>query len=151
MKTINFDRLNCVIYTDGACLGNPGKGGWAAIIIEPSGEREIVGCENFTTNNRMELMAVIKALKIIEVDSQIALFSDSKYVIDGITKWIKNWKMNNWQTSNKKEIKNLDLWKELDELTPKLKITWNWVKGHSTDEFNNKVDRLARNAAEKGI
>ena len=149
MQTMTFDNINYIIYTDGACLGNPGKGGWAAIIIEPSGEREIVGHEKSTTNNRMELMAVIEALKKIEVNSQISLFSDSKYVIDGITKWIKNWKINDWKTTNKKEIKNLDLWMDLDKLTSKFKITWNWVKAHSTDEYNNKVDRLARNEAEK--
>ena len=144
-----FDNINYIIYTDGACIGNPGKGGWAAIIIEPTGEREIVGFEKSTTNNRMELKAVIEALKEIEIDSQISLFSDSKYVIDGITKWIKNWKINDWKTSNKKEIKNLDLWMDLDKLTSKFKITWNWVKAHSTNEYNNKVDRLARNEAEK--
>ena len=149
MHTIIFDNINYIIYTDGACLGNPGKGGWAAIIIDPSGEREIVGCEKSTTNNRMELKAVIEALKEIEVNSQITLFSDSKYVIDGITKWIKNWKMNNWKTTSKKEIKNLDLWRELYKLTSKFQITWNWVKGHSTNEYNNKVDKLARNEAYK--
>ena len=146
---MTFDNINYIIYTDGACLGNPGKGGWAAIIIEPTGEREIVGYEKSTTNNRMELKAVIEALKEIEANSQISLFSDSKYVIDGITKWIKNWKINDWKTTNKKEIKNLDLWMDLDKLTSKFKITWNWVKAHSTDEYNNKVDRLARNEAEK--
>ena len=146
---MTFDNINYIIYTDGACLGNPGKGGWAAIIIEPTGEKEIVGCEKSTTNNRMELKAVIEALKEIEANSQISLFSDSKYVIDGITKWIKNWKINDWKTTNKKEIKNLDLWMDLDKLTSKFKITWNWVKAHSTDEYNNKVDRLARNEAEK--
>lgn len=146
---MTFDNINYIIYTDGACLGNPGKGGWAAIIIEPTGEKEIVGCERSTTNNRMELKAVIEALKEIEANSQISLFSDSKYVIDGITKWIKNWKINDWKTTNKKEIKNLDLWMDLDKLTSKFKITWNWVKAHSTNEYNNKVDRLARNEAEK--
>ena len=149
MQTMTFDNINYIIYTDGACLGNPGKGGWAAIIIEPTGEREIVGYEKSTTNNRMELKAVIEALKEIEVNSQISLFSDSKYVIDGITKWIKNWKINDWKTTDKKEIKNLDLWMDLDKLTSKFKITWNWVKAHSTDEYNNKVDKLARNEAEK--
>ena len=146
---MNFDNINYIIYTDGACLGNPGKGGWAAIIIEPTGEREVFGNEKSTTNNRMELKAVIEALKEIEVNSQISIFSDSKYVIDGITKWIKNWKDNDWKTTNKKEIKNLDLWMDLDKLTSKFRITWNWVKAHSTDEYNNKVDRLARNEAEK--
>ena len=149
MQTISFDNINYIIYTDGSCLGNPGKGGWAAIIIEPHSEREIVGYEKSTTNNRMELKAVIEALKEIEVNSKISLFSDSKYVIDGITKWIKNWKMNDWKTTNKKEIKNLDLWMDLDKLTSKFQITWNWVKGHSTSEYNNRVDRLARNEAEK--
>ena len=149
MQTITFDNINYIIYTDGACLGNPGTGGWAAIIIEPNGEREIVGCEKSTTNNRMELKAVIEALKEIEVNSKISLFSDSKYVIDGITKWIKNWKMNDWKSTNKKEIKNLDLWMDLDKLSSKFQITWNWVKGHSTNEYNNKVDKLARNEAER--
>jgi len=149
MKITTFDNANYIIYTDGSCLGNPGRGGWAAIIIEPSGERKITGSEKVTTNNRMELMAVIKALKEIEVNSQIILFSDSKYVIDGITKWVKNWKINDWQTTSKKKIKNLDLWKDLDKQASKFKITWNWVKGHSTNEYNNKVDRLARNEAEK--
>ena len=149
MQTLSFDNINYIIYTDGACLGNPGKGGWAAIIIEPTGEREIAGYEKSTTNNRMELKAVIEALKEIKDNSQISLFSDSKYVIDGITKWIKNWKMNDWKTSNKKEIKNLDLWMDLDKLTLKFQITWNWVKGHSTNEYNNKVDKLARNEAER--
>ena len=149
MQTMAFDNINYIIYTDGACIGNPGKGGWAAIIIEPTGEREIVGFEKSTTNNRMELKAVIEALKEIEINSQISLFSDSKYVIDGVTKWINNWKINDWKTSNKKEIKNLDLWMDLDKLTSKFKITWNWVKAHSTNEYNNKVDRLARNEAEK--
>ena len=149
MQTMTFDNINYIIYTDGACLGNPGKGGWAAIIIEPTGEKQIVGYERYTTNNRMELKAVIEALKEIEANSQISLFSDSKYVIDGITKCIKNWKINDWKTTNKKEIKNLDLWMDLDKLTSKFKITWNWVKAHSTDEYNNKVDRLARNEAEK--
>ena len=149
MQTMAFDNINYIIYTDGACIGNPGSGGWAAIIIEPTGEREIVGYEKSTTNNRMELKAVIEALKEIEVNSQVFLFSDSKYVIDGITKWIKNWKINDWKTTNKKEIKNLDLWMDLDKLTSKFKITWNWVKAHSTSEYNNKVDKLARNEAEK--
>ena len=138
-----------VMYTDGACSGNPGNGGWGAYIEIDDKKIELSGSENNTTNNRMELKAVIEALKEIEVNSQISLFSDSKYVIDGITKWIKNWKINDWKTTNKKEIKNLDLWMDLDKLTSKFKITWNWVKAHSTDEYNNKVDRLARNEAEK--
>ncbi len=149
MQTITFKNINYIIYTDGACIGNPGNGGWAAIIIEPSGEREIAGFAASTTNNRMELKAVIEALKEIEVNSQISLFSDSKYVIDGITKWIKKWKMNDWKTASKKEIKNLDLWMDLDKLTSKFKISWNWVKGHSTNEYNNRVDKLARKEAEK--
>ena len=149
MQTIEFDNKDYVIYTDGACLGNPGKGGWAAIIIGPSGEREIVGYECFTTNNRMELIAVIAALKEIKDNSKIKIFSDSRYVIDGITKWIKQWKYNNWKSTSKKKIKNIDLWKDLDMLSSKFDISWNWVKGHSTDFYNNKVDKLAREEAEK--
>ena len=143
MKTTEFENLNCIIYTDGACLGNPGKGGWAAIIIEPSGEKEIVGCERFTTNNRMELMAPIMALKKIKIRSEITIFTDSKYVKDGITEWIKKWKLNNWKSSNKKPVKNKDLWIKLDNACLKHKITWKWVKAHAGNKYNNLVDELA--------
>ncbi len=151
MNSLNFNNVDYIIYTDGACIGNPGRGGWAALIISESQKKSLVGSEKLTTNNRMELMAVIMALKSIENMRCIILFSDSKYVIDGITKWIEKWKINNWKSSNKKPVKNVDLWKELDELTKKLTIDWKWVKAHSTDIYNNEVDKLARKEAEKII
>ena len=131
------------IYTDGACSGNPGKGGWAAIILEDSNQSNISGSENNTTNNRMELMAPIMALKKIKKKSEITIFTDSKYVKDGITDWIKKWKVNNWKSSNKKSVKNKDLWIKLDNACLKHKITWKWVKAHASNKYNNLVDELA--------
>jgi ribonuclease HI len=136
------------IYTDGACLGNPGKGGWGAIIINEDKEEKISGKVENTTNNRMELLAVISALKYVKGNT-LEVFTDSKYVKDGIEQWIHNWKKNGWKTSNKKEVKNIDLWMELDELQSGKDIVWNWVKGHSDNKYNNLVDELARNAASK--
>ena len=131
------------IYTDGACSGNPGKGGWAAIILDDSNQYNISGSENNTTNNRMELMAPIMALKKIKKKSEITIFTDSKYVKDGITDWIKKWKVNNWKNSNKKQVKNKDLWIKLDNACLKHKVTWKWVKAHSGNKYNNLVDGLA--------
>ena len=135
------------IYTDGSCLGNPGNGGWAAIIIEDEKKTHIKGSKKDTTNNQMELLATIKALKKIPKGSQVQIFTDSKQVKSGITEWIHNWKKNGWKTADKKNVKNKDLWTELDELSSNFKIEWNWVKAHSTDELNNKVDLLARSSA----
>ena len=135
------------IYTDGSCLDNPGKGGWAAIIIIDGKETEIKGSKENTTNNQMELLAPINALKNIPKGSKVQIFTDSKYVRSGITEWIYNWKKNGWKTSDKKDVKNKDLWTELDELTKTFEIKWSWVKAHSTDELNNKVDLLARASA----
>jgi len=133
------------IYTDGACSGNPGKGGWAAVIIEDENEKTISGSEMLTTNNRMELLAVINALK--EVSSvEIDIYTDSKYVKNGIESWIKNWKMNGWMTAAKQPVKNKDLWLELDTLVTKKEIEWKWVKGHSNDHYNTIVDEAARKA-----
>ena len=134
------------IYTDGACSGNPGKGGWAAIILDDANQSSISGSESNTTNNRMELMAPIMALKKIKKKSEITIFTDSKYVKDGITDWIKKWKVNNWKSSNKKAVKNKDLWIELDLLANQFDIKWSWVKAHSTDKLNNEVDLIARGA-----
>ena len=131
------------IYTDGACSGNTGKGGWAAIILDDSNQSNISGSENNTTNNRMELMAPIMALKKIKKKSEIIIFTDSKYVKDGITDWIKKWKVNNWKSSNKKPVKNKDLWMKLDDACLKHKVTWKWVKAHSGNKYNNLVDGLA--------
>ena len=135
------------IYTDGSCLENPGKGGWAAIIIDDGEEKEIKGSKENTTNNQMELLAPINALKNIPKGSEVQIFTDSKYVKSGITEWIHNWKKNGWKTADKKDVKNKKLWTELDELSSTFKIEWNWVKGHSSDELNNKVDLLARSSA----
>ena len=131
------------IYTDGACSGNPGKGGWAAIILDDTNQSSISGGEKNTTNNRMELMAPIMALKKIKKKSEITIFTDSKYVKDGITDWIKKWKQNNWKSANKKPVKNKDLWVKLDNACLKHKITWKWVKAHSGNKYNNLVDELA--------
>ena len=131
------------IYTDGACSGNPGKGGWAAIILDDSNQSSISGSENNTTNNRMELIAPIMALKKIKKKSEITIFTDSKYVKDGITDWIKKWKQNNWKSSNKKPVKNKDLWVKLDNSCQKHKITWKWVKAHAGNKYNNLADELA--------
>ena len=136
-----------IIYTDGSCLGNPGKGGWAAVIINDNKEETIFGSEKESTNNRMELTAAINALLKIKQDKKIKIYTDSKYVKDGIEKWINNWKLNNWKNANKKDVKNKDLWTKLDSLINKKEISWNWVKAHSINEYNNKVDILARNAA----
>ena len=132
------------IYTDGACSGNPGKGGWAAIILnEKSIQSNVSGGENSTTNNRMELMAPIMALNKIKKSSEIIIYTDSKYVKDGITEWIKKWKLNNWISANKKPVKNKDLWIKLDNSCQKHKVTWKWVKAHAGNKFNNLVDELA--------
>ena len=135
------------IYTDGSCLGNPGKGGWAAIIINNGEKTEIKGSKNDTTNNQMELLAPIKALKEIPKGSKVEIFTDSKYVKSGITEWIHNWKKNGWKTANKQPVKNKDLWTELDQMNSKFEIKWSWVKGHSIDKLNNEVDLIAREAA----
>ena len=135
------------IYTDGSCLGNPGFGGWAAIIFLNDKKIKIKGKKKNTTNNQMELMASIKALKKIPVGKKVQIYTDSKYVKMGITEWIESWKKNNWKTSSKKKVKNKDLWKELDRLSEKFQIKWLWVKGHSGDIANEEVDQLAREAA----
>lgn len=150
-KIIILSNINYIIYTDGACLGNPGPGGWAAIIFNKENDDRInkVGSEAITTNNRMELMAVIEALKSIPSNNKILVFTDSKYVINGIEAWIIKWKKNNWLGSKKTEVKNKDLWMLLDELSNNFEIKWNWVKGHSGDRFNEEVDRLARDEASR--
>ena len=135
------------IYTDGSCIGNPGQGGWAAIILDEGKKTEIKGSKKDTTNNQMELLAPIEALKKIPKGSKVQIFTDSKYVKSGITEWIHNWKKNGWRTTNKKEVSNKELWTELDQLNSEFEISWNWVKAHSTVKLNNEVDLLARDAA----
>ena len=135
------------IYTDGSCLNNPGDGGWAAIIVYDGKKIQIKGSQKNTTNNQMELLAPIKALNKVPKGSKIEIFTDSKYVKSGITEWIHNWKKNGWKTANKQEVKNKDLWTELDILANEFELNWNWVKAHSNDELNNEVDLIARKAA----
>ena len=137
------------IYTDGSCIGNPGAGGWAAIILDGKNKKIISGSKNNTTNNQMELFAAIKALSNFNKKKSFKIFTDSNYVKDGITKWIKNWKKNNWKTSAKKAVKNQELWKKLDKLVKFHDVKWEWIKGHSTNIYNNLADELAKKAAEK--
>jgi len=136
------------IYTDGACSGNPGPGGWGVLIEIDSKNIELSGGDKETTNNRMELMAAIKALEEIDKDYQITLYTDSNYVKDGITSWISNWKKNNWKTANKKDVKNKELWIRLDEAIKDKNISWVWVKGHAGNAGNEQADYLARSALE---
>ena len=140
MKTVN-------IYTDGACRGNPGVGGWGALIEYENHNKEIFGGEKLTTNNQMELMAAIQGLKALSEKCNVNLTTDSKYVMDGINSWIKNWKRNNWKNSQKQNVKNKDLWIQLDKLNEQHDVKWHWVKGHSGHPQNELADQLAN----KGI
>ena len=135
------------IYTDGSCLTNPGNGGWAAIINNNGEIKKISGNQKNTTNNRMELIAPINALKNMNPKHQIEIFTDSKYVKNGITEWINTWVLNNWKTSKKEDVKNKDLWVELYNLNQSLNVKWNWVKAHAGDTLNEEVDTLAKEAA----
>ncbi len=135
------------IYTDGACSGNPGPGGWAAVILlNDQVEEMISGSEKNTTNNKMELLAPIKAILKLKKKSEVLIFTDSTYVKDGITIWIKKWETNGWKTSSKKPVKNKDLWKKLKSLSTKHSIKWIWIKGHAQDKYNNLADHLAQRA-----
>ena len=134
------------IYTDGACSGNPGPGGWGALLSYGEAEKELSGGEPDTTNNRMELMAAIRALQALKQPCIVHLYTDSVYVKDGITGWIHGWKKNGWKTADKKPVKNADLWQELDEAVRRHTIHWHWVKGHAGDEKNERADALARSA-----
>ena len=136
------------IYTDGSCLENPGNGGWAAIINNDGSFKKISGGEKNTTNNRMELLAPINALKQIDSNKQIEIYTDSQYVKLGITEWINTWIKNNWQTSKKEDVKNKDLWLKLYNLNNSLNIEWNWIKAHSGNTLNEEVDLLAKKAAQ---
>ncbi|RIJ16347.1 ribonuclease HI [Henriciella mobilis] len=132
------------IWTDGACSGNPGPGGWGAVLLWGDHRKELYGGESETTNNRMELMAAIEALNALKKPSKVRLHTDSVYVKDGLTKWIHGWKRNGWKTASKKPVKNKDLWQELDEACKRHDIEWRWVKGHDGDEGNERADELAR-------
>ena len=138
------------IYTDGACSGNPGKGGWGAILIYAKEKKYMSGSKQLTTNNQMELTATIQALKIIVKPSNIGLYTDSQYVKNGITNWIFNWKKNGWKTANKKPVANKDLWIELDKYVDFHSVNWFWVKGHSGNHYNEIADELAVKAMNKG-
>ena len=141
--------LDIKIYTDGACSGNPGPGGWGALLVAKKNDRVVKkkelsgGCLE-TTNNRMELTAAIQALKTLKRKSNVVVITDSKYLMDGITKWIHNWKKNDWKNTKKKAIKNVDLWKDIFYLTQNHQIDWQWVKGHNAHEGNERADYLAR-------
>jgi len=148
-SSMNNDSGKVIIYTDGACRGNPGPGGWGAVMIYGTKRKEINGYSSHTTNNVMELTAVIESLEALKRTCDIDLTTDSNYVKDGITKWIAGWKINGWKTANKKPVKNKELWIQLDELVQKHKISWNWVKGHSGDPLNELADSLANAAIDK--
>ena len=141
------------IYTDGACVGNPGPGGWAAVILFDNKKKELFGGEKLTTNNRMELTAAIKALEYFSNEEeeqlslkQIQIYTDSNYLKEGITIWINKWEKNNWKTSDKKNVKNIDLWKKLREFEKVNQIEWTWIKGHSKNPMNDLADKLAKEA-----
>ena len=134
------------IFTDGACSGNPGPGGWAAILRFADKEKEIFGGEALTTNNRMELTAAVKGLGALKRPCTVVVYTDSRYVMDGITQWMPRWKANGWKTSDKKPVKNSDLWNALESAASQHKITWRWVEGHSGHPENERADRLARSA-----
>ena len=137
------------IYTDGACRGNPGPGGWGALLSYGEHQKELSGAEALTTNNRMELTAVIRALEALKRPSELRIFTDSEYVRRGITEWVKSWKARGWKTADRKPVKNQDLWERLDELVIPHKIEWRWVKGHSGIPGNERVDQLANEAIDR--
>ncbi len=139
---------NIDIFTDGACSGNPGPGGWGAILRSGKHEKEMSGGEAATTNNRMEIMAAVMALQSLKKPSQVTIHTDSRYLLDGATQWMKNWKANGWKTSDKKPVKNNDLWLALEAALAPHEVKWRWVKGHSDHVENNRADALARAAIE---
>lgn len=134
------------IWTDGACSGNPGPGGWGAILRYGDAEKELSGAEAATTNNRMELMAAIEALNALKKPANVKLHTDSKYVMDGVTKWIHGWKKKGWKTADNKPVKNEDLWRALEAAANRHNVEWQWVKGHAGDPMNERADELARAA-----
>ena len=134
------------IFTDGACSGNPGPGGWAAILRAGAHEKEISGGERLTTNNRMEMQAAISALATLRQPSQVVLYTDSRYLLDGITQWLPRWKIRGWKTADNKAVKNEDLWRALDSQTQRHQVEWRWVRGHNDHVENERADALARAA-----
>jgi len=150
-RKINGKKMKkVIIYTDGACSGNPGAGGWGAILKYGEYEKEISGYEAVTTNNRMELTAAIEALKLLNQPCEVELYSDSAYLVNAFNnKWVEKWKRNGWKNAGKEEVKNVELWQQLDELASRHKITWIKVKGHSDNEYNNRCDKLATDEVKK--
>ena len=142
MKTVT-------IYTDGACSGNPGPGGWGAVLLYGEHKKELSGGDDNTTNNRMELMAAIQGLEALKRPCHVRLFTDSVYVKDGVTKWIHGWKKNGWKTADKKPVKNADLWQALDEQVNRHQVEWQWVRGHTGHPGNEKADQLANRGVEE--
>ena len=138
------------LFTDGACSGNPGPGGWGVVLRAGAHEKELSGGDKATTNNRMEMMAVIQGLATLKAPSAVTLFTDSKYVMDGATKWIHGWKKNGWKTADKKPVKNIDLWQRLEAAAAAHKVEWHWVRGHSGHDENERADALARQALDAG-
>jgi len=138
-----------VMFTDGACRGNPGAGGWGAILSAGDHERSLAGAERMTTNNRMELKAAIEGLKALKKHCDVTLYTDSQYVKKGITEWLTNWKQKGWKTAARKPVKNIDLWQQLDELQTRHNVDWQWVKGHAGIEGNEKADLLANAAIDE--
>ena len=136
------------IYTDGACKGNPGPGGWGALLKMGASEKELFGGEPQTTNNRMELMAVIRALETLKPPCEVAVYTDSQYVQKGISEWVHDWKRRGWRTADKKPVKNVDLWRELDRLAGMHRVTWHWVRGHAGHPENERADALANRGVE---
>ncbi len=143
-EPVTVTRPEIVVFTDGACSGNPGPGGWGAILMSGTHRKEICGGEPDTTNNRMELLAAISALEALKKPSKVELHTDSQYMRDGITKWIFGWKRNGWKTADKKPVKNVELWQRLDEAQRRHTIDWRWVKGHAGHPENERADELAR-------
>jgi len=146
---MNASLTEVEIYTDGACRGNPGPGGWAALLMSGSSERTLSGAESYTTNNRMELLAVIEALKALRRRVSVQLYTDSQYVRRGVLEWLPKWKANNWRTADRKPVKNQDLWQQLDALLADQQIGWHWVPGHAGVPGNERVDALANTAIDQ--
>ena len=147
MGLVSQQDESVIIYTDGACLGNPGPGGWGVLLIHGGREKTLHGAEAHTTNNRMELQAAISALTALKRPSTVVLYTDSTYVKSGMTQWVAGWQSRGWRSSNNKPVKNVEMWKQLVEAAKPHKVTWRWVKGHSGDVHNDRVDVLAREAA----
>ncbi len=149
MNNVAMDEQAVEIFTDGACKGNPGRGGWGALLQFNGKERELCGGEAETTNNRMELTAAIRALEALKRPCRVILHTDSKYVQQGISEWVHNWKQRGWKTADKKPVKNEDLWRRLDELASKHHVQWVWVKGHAGHDGNERADQLANKGIEQ--